>query len=90
LRAFLLDIGLCRQTGKTCASTLTQPLLERQEELSVRVPRQASLDGCLAFKDNLRLAKNQGIREVAFAKKCGLKIRQMTHSSWIYQQLRCF
>jgi IS5 family transposase len=27
---------------------------------------------------------------VAFAKKCGLKIDQMAHSSWIYQQLRRF
>ena len=78
------------ERGNPCDSTRTQTLLERQQELYGRVPRQASLDGCFASKDNLKWAKKQGIRDVAFAKKCGLKIDQMAHSSWIYQQLRRF
>ena len=86
--SLMLDCVVKR--GNPCDSTLTQPLLERQDELYGRMPRQASLDGCFASKDNLRWAKKQGIRDVAFAKKCGLKIDQMTHSSWIYQQLRRF
>lgn len=86
--SLMLDCVVKR--GNPCDSTLTQPLLERQDELYGRVPRQASLDGCFASKDNLRWAKKQGIRDVAFSKKCGLKIEQMTHSSWIYQQLRRF
>ena len=78
------------ERGNPCDSTWTQPLLERQQELYGRVPRQASLDGCFASQDNLKWAKKQGIRDVAFAKKRGLKIDQMAHSSWIYQQLRRF
>lgn len=86
--SLMLDCVVKR--GNPCDSTLTQPLLERQQELYGRVPRQASLDGCFASKDNLKWAKKQGIRDVAFAKKRGLKIEQMAHSSWIYQQLRRF
>jgi IS5 family transposase len=78
------------ERGNPCDSTRTQRLLERQQQLYGRAPRQASLDGCFASKDNLKWAKKQGIRDVAFAKKAGLKIEQMAHSSWIYQQLRRF
>jgi IS5 family transposase len=78
------------ERGNPADSTWTQPLLERQRQLYGRVPRQASLDGCFASKDNLKWAKKQGVRDVAFAKKAGLKIEQMAHSSWIYQQLRRF
>jgi len=78
------------ERGNPCDSNWTQPLLERQQQLYSRVPRQASLDGCFASQDNLKWAKKQGIRDIAFAKKCGLKIEQMAHSSWIYQQLRRF
>ena len=76
--------------GNPCDSTRTQPLLKRQRELYGRWPRQASLDGCFASQDNLKWAKKQGVRDVAFAKKAGLKIEHMAHSSWIYQQLRRF
>ena len=78
------------ERGNPCDSTRTQPLLERQQKLYGRVPRQASLDGGFASKDNLKWAKQQGIRDVAFAQKRGLKIDQMAHSSWIYRQLRRF
>jgi len=86
--SLMLDCVVPR--GNPCDSTWTQPLLERQQELYGRVPRQASLDGGFASQENLKQAKKQGIRDVAFAKKCGLKIDQMAHSSWIYQRLRRF
>ena len=78
------------ERGNPGDSTWTQPLLERQQKLFGRMPRQASLDGCFASKENLKWAKKQGVRDVVFAKKAGLKIEQMAHSSWIYQQLRRF
>ena len=51
---------------------------------------QASFDGGFASSDNLRWAKKQGVKDVAFAKKCGLTIENMVRSSWVYQQLRRF
>ena len=86
--SLMLDCVVPR--GNPCDATWTQPLLQRQQQLYGRLPRQASLDGCFASQQNLKWAKQQGIRDLAFAKKCGLKIDQMAHSSWIYQQLRRF
>ena len=65
-------------------------MLERQAELYGRYPRQASFDGGFASVDNLKWAKKQGIKDVAFAKKRGVKIENMVRSSWVYQQLRRF
>jgi len=45
------------QRGNPNDSTCTQPLLQRQQQLYGRVPRQATLDGCFASKDNLKWAK---------------------------------
>jgi IS5 family transposase len=49
-----------------------------------------SLDGGFASKENLRLAKSRGIKDVCFAKKRGLKEEDMCKSSWVYSKLRRF
>ena len=64
-----------------------QPGLRRQFDLYGRWPRQASFDGCFASRDHLEWAKEQGIQDVAFAKKGRLKVDQMVRSSWVYRQL---
>jgi IS5 family transposase len=86
--SLMLDCVLKR--GNPADSAVTQEMLERQAELYGRYPRQASLDGGFASAANLKWAKKQGIQDVAFAKKCGLKIENMVRSSWVYQQLRRF
>ena len=49
------------------------------------------MDGGFASKANLALAKSKpGLKDVAFAKKCGLTIESMVSSSWVYKQLRRF
>ena len=58
-----------------------QPCIHRQYDLYGRWPQQASFDGCFASKANLQWAKDQGIRDVAFAKKRGLKVNKMARSS---------
>ncbi len=67
-----------------------QPWLRRQHDLYGRWPRQVSCDGCFASRSNLDWAKEQGIQDVAFAKKRGLKVPEMVRSSWVYRQLRRF
>ena len=67
-----------------------QPWLQRQHDLYGRWPRQVSCDGCFASRPNLAWAKEQGIQDVAFAKKRGLKVDQMVSSRWVYRKLRCF
>ena len=44
-------------------------------------PRQVSCDGCFASRSNLEWAKTQGVQDVAFAKKRGLKVPEMVRSS---------
>ncbi|WP_176592939.1 ISNCY family transposase [Sphingobium sp. EM0848] len=66
------------------------PMLERHVTLYGQPPRQSAADGGFASRDNLKQAKAIGVRDVAFHKKCGLKIEDMTKSKWIYRQLRNF
>ncbi len=68
----------------------TETLLKRCSRRCGAYPRQASLDGGFASQDNLKWAKEQGVQDVAFAKKCGLKVSDMVRSSWVYKQLRRF
>ena len=76
--------------GNPADQAQMQLMLERQYQIYGRYPRQASFDGGFATQNNLRWAKKQGIQDVAFAKKAGLKVTDMVRSSWVYKQLRRF
>lgn len=66
------------------------PMLRRQTRILGRIPEQAAFDGGFASKDNLAAGKALGIRDVAFSKKRGLEISDMTRSTWVYKCLRNF
>jgi len=66
------------------------PMLERHIQHYGKVPRQVAADGGYASTDNLRQAKEKGVKDVAFHKKKGLKVEDMTQSDWIYRKLRNF
>jgi transposase, IS5 family len=76
--------------GNPADSTMTLPMLRRQQRILGRTPEQAAFDGSFASKDNLDAAKALGIRAVAFSKKRGLTVSEMTRSSWLYRRLRNF
>jgi len=76
--------------GNPADTAMTVPLLERQKRILGVVPRQAAFDGGFASKENLRDAKALGVEDVAFSKKRGLKVSEMTRSSWVYRRLRNF
>jgi IS5 family transposase len=78
------------EVGNPADASLALPMLERQTTLYGRPPRQAALDGGFASKDNLKDAKALGIQDVCFQKKRGLKVSEMTRSSWVYKRLRDF
>lgn len=44
------------------------------------------MDGGFASKDNLEAAKALGVQDVCFQKKRGLKVSEMTRSSWVYKR----
>ena len=77
--------------GNPADSTYLETMLDRHCHQYGSYPRQASLDGGFASRGNLALAKSKpGLKDVAFAKKCGLTIESMVSSSWVYKQLRRF
>jgi IS5 family transposase len=67
-----------------------RPLLSQHKEWFGRMPRQVTADGGFASKDNLAFAKDNGVKDAAFAKKRGLSILDMTKSNWVYKKLRNF
>jgi transposase, IS5 family len=66
------------------------PMLERHKKAFSKMPRQVSADGGFASKDNLKDAKELGVKDAAFAKKRGLSVIDMAKSSWVYKKLRNF
>lgn len=76
--------------GNPADQAQMKTMLKRQSQLYGRYPRQASFDGGFATSKNLQWAKQQGIQDVAFAKKGRLKVADMVRSSWVYRQLRRF
>ena len=78
------------ERGNPADSHYVQPFLERHRQLYGKLPRQSAWDGGFASAANLRWAKEQGVQDVAFSKKCGLTVESMVRSSWVYQQLKRF
>jgi IS5 family transposase len=78
------------EDGNPADSTLAVRMIERQEEIYGRVPRQAAFDGGFASGDNLRQIKGLGVKDVSFAKKRGLDVLDMVKSHWVYRKLRNF
>lgn len=84
----ILDCAIPK--GNPADVTWTVPLVRRQDRLFGRVPRQVTLDGAFASKDNLADTKALGVEDVCFAKKRGLAVLDMVRSQWVYDKLRRF
>jgi len=76
--------------GNPSDSCIAKEMIERQRDIYGRVPRQVAFDGGFASKENLRVIKKMGVKDVAFHRRRGLKIAQMAKSTWVYRRLRNF
>jgi len=76
--------------GNPADTTLTETMLDRQNEIYGSYPLKVALDGGFASKDNLNVAKSKEIKDVCFAKKRGLNVEDMCRSQWVYDRLRRF
>jgi transposase, IS5 family len=85
-----LIIDCLMERGNPADTEQLMTMLERQEEIFGRMPRQIATDGGYASKVNLTKAKKAGIKDVAFSKKRGLAILDMVKSTWVYKQLKNF
>jgi len=77
-------------SGNPADTSLTIPMLDRQNEIYGRYPLKVSFDGGFASKDNLKEAKSRKIKDVCFAKKRGLEETDMCRSEHVYHRLRNF
>lgn len=84
----IFDITVER--GNPADSSRAVCMLERHQDKLGAVPTQAAFDGGFASKSNLRELKKMGVKDVAFAKKVGLAVSEMTRTDAIYKQLRRF
>jgi transposase, IS5 family len=78
------------EAGNPADSTLAIEMVERQQKLYGRVPRQVSFDGGFTSRSNLDAIKELGVKDVAFSKGRGLSIGEMVKSTWVYRRLRDF
>jgi IS5 family transposase len=76
--------------GNPADTTLTETMLDRQNDQYGRYPLKVALDGGFASKQNLAKAKSKKIKDVCFAKKRGLQETDMCRSHYVYQKLRRF
>jgi len=76
--------------GNPADASLPVDAVTRQEDIYGRRPRQVALDGGFASKTNLADIKRLGVEDVAFSKRRGLEIENMTRSRWVYRRLRDF
>ena len=84
----VLDVVI--EAGNPADTDRLIPMLERHIECYGKAPRQMAADGGYASKDNLDAAKEQGVKDMAFHKKRGLKVEAMAKSNWVYRKLRNF
>lgn len=76
--------------GNPADATLAVDMIERQQDIYGRPPRQATFDGAFTSAVNLADIKDLGVKDVVFTKARGLAIEDMAKSPWVYRQLRHF
>jgi transposase, IS5 family len=84
----ILDIVI--EAGNPADRERFLPMLDRHIARTSAPPRQTATDGGYASRANLAAAKDRGIRDVAFHKKCGIAIAEMVKSPGVYRRLRNF
>ena len=84
----ILDVVI--EQGNPADAERLLPMLDRHIVQYGKAPRQMAADGGYASIRNLTEAKAREVTDVAFHKKCGLKVEAMAKSPWVYRKLRNF
>ncbi len=86
--SMILDCVVAK--GNPADSSEAETMIDRQIEIYGQPPRQAAFDGGYTSQANLRNIKAKGVKDVAFHKKRGLEISEMTKSAWVFKKLKNF
>jgi IS5 family transposase len=76
--------------GNPADSSLAEQMVERQEKIYGRFPKQVTFDGGFCSRSNLKAIRTRGIRDVVFSKGRGIAVHEMAKSAWVYKNLRNF
>ena len=85
-----LILDLVIETGNPADAERFLPMLDRHIARCGTPPLQMAADGGYASRNNLDEAKARGVKDIAFHKKRGLPVAEMTKSAWVYRKLRNF
>jgi IS5 family transposase len=78
------------EQGNPADASLAVRMVQRQQDLYGKPPRQVCFDGGFASRANLADIKTLGVEDVAFHKRCRLEVEEMVKSTWVYRRLRAF
>lgn len=78
------------EAGNPNDATRAVPMLQRQKAIYGVMPRQVAFDGNYASEENLREAKEMGVKEVCFTRRRGMEIEEMASSTRVYRLLKRF
>ena len=84
----VLDVVI--EAGNPADSERFMPMLNRHIARTGTPPRQTAADGGYASRANLAAAKDRGVADVAFHKKCGIAVADMVKNPGVYRRLRNF
>jgi IS5 family transposase len=84
----VLDVII--EEGNPADQVCLMPLLSRHIDHYGHPPQDLAADGAYATADNLTDAKALGVSHVAFHKRAGLTVEDMTGDRWLYNKLRNF
>jgi len=84
----ILDVVI--EAGNPADAERFVPMLDRHITRTGAPPRQTAADGGYASRANLAAAKDRGVTDVVFHKKCGIEIADMAKSPGVYRRLRNF
>ena len=83
-------LDLVVERGNPSDVTRAVTMVERHTKLFGKAPKQASFDGGFASRANLGAIKQLGVEDVAFAKRKGIAVEEMTSTDRVYRELRRF
>jgi transposase, IS5 family len=78
------------ESGNPADVSVLKRMLDRLKQTYGVYPTQVAADGGFASRENLRVAKELGVHDMAFAKKRGLTVEEMTTNERVYRKLRDF
>lgn len=85
-----LIIDAVIEEGNPSDSTLVERTINRVIDVLGHIPKAYALDGGFTSRDNVKIVKDAGVKNVCFHKKKGIEVKDMASSPAIFKKLKKF